>query len=76
MMLDAYSRKVVGWALDRTLAARLPIAALDARPRGAAPAAWVGPSFRSRRPVCLRGVRDPAASAPHDPEHEPAGQPL
>jgi putative transposase len=28
MMLDAYSRKVVGWALDRTLAARLPIAAL------------------------------------------------
>ena len=28
VMLDAYSRKVVGWALDRTLAARLPIAAL------------------------------------------------
>ena len=28
MLLDAYSRKVVGWALDRTLAARLPIAAL------------------------------------------------
>jgi transposase InsO family protein len=28
VMLDAYSRKVVGWALDRTLAARLPMAAL------------------------------------------------
>jgi transposase InsO family protein len=28
VMLDAYSRKVVGWALDRTLAARLPLAAL------------------------------------------------
>jgi putative transposase len=28
VLLDAYSRKVVGWALDRTLAARLPIAAL------------------------------------------------
>jgi transposase InsO family protein len=28
VMLDAYSRKVVGWALDRTLAARLPITAL------------------------------------------------
>jgi putative transposase len=26
---DAFSRKVVGWALDRTLAARLPIAALE-----------------------------------------------
>ena len=29
VVLDAYSRKVVGWALDRTLAARLPIAALQ-----------------------------------------------
>jgi len=28
VLLDGYSRKVVGWALDRTLAARLPIAAL------------------------------------------------
>ena len=27
VVLDAFSRKVVGWALDRTLAARLPIAA-------------------------------------------------
>ena len=29
VILDGYSRKVVGWALDRTLATRLPIAALD-----------------------------------------------
>ncbi len=29
VVLDAYSRKVVGWALDRTLAARLPITALQ-----------------------------------------------
>ena len=28
VMLDAYSRMVVGWALARTLAARLPLAAL------------------------------------------------
>lgn len=28
VLLDMYSRKVVGWALDRTLAARVPIAAL------------------------------------------------
>jgi len=28
VILDAYSRKVVGWELDRTLAARLPLAAL------------------------------------------------
>jgi len=29
VILDAFSRKVVGWALDRTLAARLPKAALE-----------------------------------------------
>jgi putative transposase len=29
VILDAFSRKVVGWALDRTLAARLPIAARE-----------------------------------------------
>jgi transposase InsO family protein len=29
VVLDAFSRKVVGWALDRTLAARLAIAALE-----------------------------------------------
>jgi putative transposase len=29
VILDAFSRKVVGWELDRTLAARLPIAALE-----------------------------------------------
>jgi putative transposase len=29
VILDAFSRKVVGWALDRSLAAKLPIAALE-----------------------------------------------
>ena len=29
VVLDAFSRKVMGWALGRTLAARLPIAALE-----------------------------------------------
>ncbi len=29
VILDARSRKVVGWALERTLAARLPLAALE-----------------------------------------------
>jgi putative transposase len=29
VILDGYSRRVVGWALDRTLAARLPLAALE-----------------------------------------------
>ena len=29
VILDAYSRKVVGWALERTLATRLPLVALE-----------------------------------------------
>ena len=29
VILDAFSRKVIGWELDRTLAARLPMAALE-----------------------------------------------
>ena len=29
LILDSYSRKVVGWALERTLASRLPAAALE-----------------------------------------------
>jgi transposase InsO family protein len=29
VVLDAFSRRVVGWALDRTLASRLPLAALQ-----------------------------------------------
>jgi len=29
VILDGFSRKVVGWELDRTLAARLPLAALE-----------------------------------------------
>ena len=29
LVLDAFSRKVVGWALDRSLAAQLPLAALE-----------------------------------------------
>jgi Arc/MetJ family transcription regulator len=39
VILDAFSRKVVGWELDRTLAARPPIAAIgegDHRTRAAA----------------------------------------
>jgi len=47
VLLDAYSRKVVGWALDRTLAARLPIAALaHALAERHPPPGWVHHSDR------------------------------
>ena len=43
---------------------------------GAAPAAWVGASFRSWRPVCLGRVCAAPAPPPHDSEHEPASEPV
>ncbi len=52
VVLDAYSRKVVGWALQKTLAARLPLAALeqamaDARSQRAASRLLSTPGSRS-----------------------------
>ena len=76
VILDAFSRKVVGWALERTLAARLADGSAGEGDRGTAAAAGLGASFRSRRAVCLRRIRASAAEARHDSEHEPAGESL
>jgi len=41
VVLDGYSRKVVGWALERTLASRLAVAAIERRLRnGSRLLAW------------------------------------
>ena len=60
VILDAFSRKVVGWELDRTLAARLADRGAGASDRGTAAAAGPGASLRSRRAVCLRRLREHA----------------
>jgi transposase InsO family protein len=53
VVLDAYSRKVVGWALDRTLAARLPITALrQAMAQRQPPAGLVHHSDRGVQYAC------------------------
>jgi transposase InsO family protein len=56
---DAFSRKVVGWELDRTLAARLPIAALEKAIAERKPPGVVHHSDRG-----ARGVR--AGRQPYD----------
>ena len=72
VILDAYSRRVVGWELDRTLAARLPMAALEKAIAERKP-----PGLEiSRRAVRVRRVRKDLAEAANDSEHEPAGEPL
>jgi transposase InsO family protein len=72
VLLDGFSRKVVGWALENTLATRLPLGAL----RHALAAARRGASLGARGPVRLGRVRAAPAPTSDDPEHEPAGEPV
>ena len=76
VILDAFSRKVVGWALDRTLASRLTDVRPSRRRSHTAAVAGVGASFGSRGAVCRGRLRAALAATPHDPEHESAGEPL
>ncbi len=43
VVLDAYSRKVIGWELGRTLETRLPLAALEAALASRNPRPGAGP---------------------------------
>lgn len=58
VVLDAFSRKVVGWALDRSLAARLPLLALErAITLRQPPAGLVHHSDRGFQYACLQYTR-------------------
>ena len=76
VILDAFSRQVLGWELGRTLTARLPIAALEKAiadrqpPPGVVHHSDRGVQYASGAYVGL------LRRAPHDPEHEPAGEPV
>jgi len=68
-------RKVVGWALDRTLATRLPVAALNMR----SPKLnhhWPGHHSDSRCAVRFRGICADPTAAWNDSEHESASETL
>ena len=59
VVIDAFSRRVIGWALDRTVEDELTP---GGAPHGAGVAAaigWMGASFRSWQPVCLRRLHRP-----------------
>ena len=53
VILDAYSRKVVGWQLERTLAGAVADRRVGESAGGAKATAWSGPLLGSRRAVCL-----------------------
>ena len=76
VVLDACSRRVIGWALDRTLEDELAQAALAMaldRPHGSA---WLGAPLRPRRAVRLARLHRVAAGARHRHQHEPQRKPL
>jgi transposase InsO family protein len=75
-VIDAYSRRVIGWALDRTVEDDLPLAALRSALELRRPSTWVGASLRSRQPVCLRRLHG-AAEGPRLPnQYESQGESL
>ena len=76
VILDAFSRKVVGWALDRTLASRIADCGAGTGHRPTTTTTRSGASFRPWRAVRFRRLREDLAKAPDDPEHESAGEPL
>ncbi len=76
VILDAFSRKVVGWELDQTLATRLPLAALERAIAERQPKP--GLVHHSDRGVQYASGDYVRALRKHGviPSHEPAGQPL
>jgi transposase InsO family protein len=57
VILDAFSRKVVGWALEAHLRAELAHFGADHGDHGKATETRCSdPSFRSRRPICLQRI--------------------
>ena len=59
VVIDAFSRRVIGWALDRRVDDDLTLAALRNGVGGAAPAGGVGASFRPGQPVCIGRLHRP-----------------
>jgi putative transposase len=74
VVIDRYSRKAIGWALDRSLTARVAVTALQ-QAIAASAAAGSGASLRSGHPVCQRRIRGGSPNQPDGPEHEPSGEP-
>ena len=76
VVIDAFSRRVVGWALDQTVEDELTLTALrmalEARPL----VTRTGASFRSRQSICVRRLHGSAENTQLPNQHESQGEPL
>jgi integrase-like protein len=72
VVLDAYSRRVIGWELGRSLEGQLTLNALEEGDHHTAAAARFGASLRSRHPIRFAELRGSAGSLRCCPEHEPS----
>ncbi len=75
-ILDAWSRKVVGYAISRSMDARIAVAALKAAIRNRSSTKRLPPSLRSRVAIRVRGVSRLAGSPRPDRLDEPPRQPV
>jgi len=76
VVLDAWSRRVVGWALGRDLTASLPKRALLNAIHRAPPGSGIGSSLRSRRTVRQFGICCGATGTPNHRQYESLRLPL
>ena len=76
VILDRFSRKVVGWCLAANLGQPLSDRGVGAGDCETAARAGPGTSLGSRRAIRQRRIRSDPGKAWHDSEHEPSGQPV
>jgi len=71
VILDGFSRKVVGWSLERSLASHLATAALEQAIRSTTSSRGPSPSLRSWRAIRQCRICGGSRKAWDDSEHEP-----
>ena len=69
VILDAFSRRVIGWALGRTLEDTLTLRALRMALDQRRARAGAGASLRPRRAICFRRLHRSAPGARHPHQH-------
>ena len=72
VVLDAWSRRVIGWSLDTQITAALTLAALEQAVTTRQPPRRGAASLRSRHPVRVHGLSRRARPARHAGQHESA----